>query len=122
MQYDEFVQGVGQRAGIDEQEDAERTSIVVLEELCNRLPNDEAHDLLSQLPARLKTAVDVMASAEPSSADAFVDRVSGRLEISPEDARSRVRAVFAMVRRAVSQGQFEDVLSDLDPEYADLLA
>ena len=121
MQYDEFVQGVEQRAGIAEREDAERTSVVVVEELCSRLTNDEARDLLSQLPARLKMPVDVM-SAEPASADAFVDRVAGRLDVPVDEARTRVRAVFATVRRAVSKGQFEDVLSDLEPEYADLLS
>jgi uncharacterized protein (DUF2267 family) len=63
-----------------------------------------------------------MQSAEPASADAFVDRVAVRLDIPLDQARTRVRAVFGTVRRAVSQGQFEDVLSDLHPEYADLLS
>jgi hypothetical protein len=30
--------------------------------------------------------------------------------------------VFATLRAAVTRGEFEDVLEQLDPEYADLLA
>jgi uncharacterized protein (DUF2267 family) len=51
-----------------------------------------------------------------------VDRVADELELSGGEARERVRAVFATIRRAVSLGEFDDVLAQLDPEYADLLA
>lgn len=44
------------------------------------------------------------------------------LDITPDEARSRIRAVFGTLRRAVTWGEFEDVLAQLDPEYADLLA
>jgi uncharacterized protein (DUF2267 family) len=121
MQYEKFVQAVEQRAGIEERNEAARTSVAVLEELCNRLSPDEARDLLSQLPARLKTVVMVSQSPQPISADGFVDRVARRLDVPPDEARNRVRAVFGTIRRATSQGQFADVLSELDPEYADLL-
>ena len=108
--------------GIDEREDAERTALVVVEELCNRLTKDEVYHLLSQLPARLKSAIYVMPSPEPASTDAFVDAVARRLGIPADEARTRVGAVFATMRRAVSKGQFEDVFSELDPECADLLS
>jgi uncharacterized protein (DUF2267 family) len=49
VQYDQFVAWVEERARL-EREDAERASLVVVEELCNRLTADEAHDLLSELP------------------------------------------------------------------------
>jgi uncharacterized protein (DUF2267 family) len=121
VKYDEFVNSVQQRAGIDHAE-AERTSIAVLQALCDRLTGDEARDLLAQLPYQLKTAVIVSPSAQPISAEKFVDLVARDLGISPEEARSRIRAVFATLREAVSWGEFEDVLAQLDPEYADLLA
>jgi polyisoprenoid-binding protein YceI len=47
---------------------------------------------------------------------------SKRIELSPEEARSRIRAVFGTLREAVTLGEFDDVLAQLDPEYADLLA
>jgi uncharacterized protein (DUF2267 family) len=95
---------------------------VVLQELCDRLTGDEAHDLLAQLPARLKTRMIVSPAAQRISADEFVERVAAELELTPDEAKRRVRAVFATLRRAVSLGEFDDVLAQLDPEYADLLA
>ena len=39
-----------------------------------------------------------------------------------EEARKRVRAVFSTLREAVSWGELEDVMAQLEPEYADFLA
>lgn len=52
----------------------------------------------------------------------FVERVARVLELEPEEARTRVRAVFSTLREAVSWGEFQDVFEQLDPEYADFLA
>ena len=122
MKYDEFVTRVQERAGLDDRAEAERTSVAILQALCDRLTGDEAHDLLAQLPAQLKTAVIVSPSAQPMSAGEFVDRVADELGIPPDEARRRVRAVFGTIRQAVTLGEFDDVLAQLDPEYADLLA
>jgi uncharacterized protein (DUF2267 family) len=121
VSYDEFVEEVAGRAGI-EREEAERTSVEVLQELSDRLTGDEAWDLLAQLPARLKTAVIISPAAQPIGADEFVTRVARQLGIEKDEARNRIRAVFATLRRAVTLGEFDDVLAQLDPEYADLLA
>jgi uncharacterized protein (DUF2267 family) len=122
VNYDEFVDRVGERAGITERGDAERTAVAVLQELSDRITGDEAWDLLAQLPARLKGAVIISSSALPLSADEFVERVARELDISPEEARNRARAVFGTLREAVTWGELEDVLAELDPEYADLFA
>lgn len=61
-------------------------------------------------------------SAQPLSAAEFVDRVADDLEISPEQARERILAVFKTIREAVTIGKLDDVLAQLDPEYADLLS
>jgi uncharacterized protein (DUF2267 family) len=121
MKYDEFVESVAERAAISHEE-AERASISVLQELCDRLSGKEAHDLLAQLPARLKTAVVAGTSAIPIPADEFVGQVASELGVSQDEAVRRIRAVFGTLRRAVTRGELEDVLMELDPEYADLLA
>jgi uncharacterized protein (DUF2267 family) len=54
--------------------------------------------------------------------DEFVERVARDLELEPGASRKRVRAVFSTLREAVSWGGFQDVLEQLDPEYADFLA
>jgi uncharacterized protein (DUF2267 family) len=122
MKFEEFIRKVGERAGVPDRFEAEKTSVVVLQALCDRLTGKEANDLLSQLPAMFKDLVVVSPAALPISSDDFVTRVSEELSIAPDDARSRIRAVFATLREAVTRGEFQDVLEQLDPEYADLLA
>lgn len=122
MKYDEFVDRVAERAGISDRSEAERTTVTVLQELCDRITGDEAWDLLAQLPAQLKEAVIISPAALPLTAEEFVARVARELEVTPEEARTRVRAFFGTLREAVSWGELEDVLAQLDPEYADLLA
>ena len=122
VSFDEFVGEVGRRAGIS-REEAERTSIAVLQELCDRLTGDEAHDLLAQLPygledRRRRPPLRRFRSRRTSSSE----RSQRSLQIPPEVARERIRAVFATLRQAVSWGESEDVLEQLDPDYADLLA
>jgi uncharacterized protein (DUF2267 family) len=54
--------------------------------------------------------------------DEFVERVAQLLDVEHEEARKRIRAVFGVLRQAVTWGELEDVILQLDPEYADLLA
>jgi uncharacterized protein (DUF2267 family) len=122
VKFEEFVRMVGKRAGIPDRFDAEKTAVVVLQALSDRLTGKEANDLLAQLPAMFKELVVVSPSALPISTNVFVERVAGELDIEPDDARERIRAVFATLREAVTRGEFEDVLEQLDPEYADLIA
>ena len=122
MKYDEFVQTVQERIGLVDRGEAERTTIAVLQALCDRLTGDEAFDLLAQLPAQLKKAVTITQAPMRMSRDEFVERIAEELQLSPVEARERVRAVFGTLRLAVSWGELEDVVLQLDPEYADLLA
>lgn len=54
--------------------------------------------------------------------DQFVDRIACELELQPDEARGRVRAVFGTISEAVTWGEFEDVILQLEPEYADRFA
>jgi uncharacterized protein (DUF2267 family) len=121
MKFSDFVRAVGERAGIADRFEAERTAVVVLAALCDRLTGKEANDLLAQLPAMLKELVVYTPAALPISADQFVERVARELEVSPDEARKRIRAVFQTLREAVTRGEFQDVLEQLDPEYADFV-
>jgi uncharacterized protein (DUF2267 family) len=122
MKYHEFRKAVEERAGIDDPEEAERTAVVVLQALADRLTGGEADDLLAQLPEPLKSTIKVTEAADPMDPDEFVDRIARELQLPHADARDRVRAVFSVLREAVTPGEFEDVLSQLDREYVDLLA
>lgn len=58
----------------------------------------------------------------PLTPEEYVRRVARELDVSWEEARDRIRAVVATIRKAVTIGEFRDVLEQLDPGYADLLA
>jgi uncharacterized protein (DUF2267 family) len=122
LKLQEFIERVAERARIADRFEAEKTAVVVLQALSDRLTGKEARDLLAQLPAIFKELVIISPSAQPLSADEFVGRVSDDLDVPEDEARARIRAVFATLREAVTRGEFEDVLAQLDPEYADLLA
>jgi uncharacterized protein (DUF2267 family) len=122
MRFEEFVRKVGEHAGITDRFEAEKTAVVVLQHLCDRLPGKEANDMLAQLPAMFRELVVVSPSPLPISEEMFIDRVADELGATRDEARRRIRSVFAVLREALTRGEFEDVLEQLDPEYADLLA
>jgi len=121
MKYHEFLKAVRERTGTEDPEEAERTAVAVVQALSDRLAGGEPKDLLSQLPGELKERVEPIETAIPMKSEEFVERVAHDLEIDPDEARERVRAVLSVVRDAVTPGEFEDVLSQLDREYEELL-
>jgi uncharacterized protein (DUF2267 family) len=122
MKYADFLERVQRRADIADDAQAERTVVTVLQELLDRISAKEGHDLLAQLPYELKRSVAVTVARVPLSPDEFTARVARELDVTEEEARRRIRAVFGTLREAVTWGELEDVLLELDPEYADLLA
>jgi uncharacterized protein (DUF2267 family) len=121
MKYDELVKAVEERAATGDREEAERTLRVVLQALSDRLLGGEADDLLAQLPEPLKSEIRVTARADPMDPMEFVLRVADELDLPVEEARHRVRAVFGVLREAVTEGEFEDVLAELDRSYGELI-
>jgi uncharacterized protein (DUF2267 family) len=122
MKYDEIVERVQERAGIADRSEAEGTVIEVIQELCDRLSGKEAGDLLAQLPGELQRAVIVSPSPLPVEHDAFIANIARELAVSEDEGRKRIRAVVSTLREAVSWGEFQDVLEELDPQYADFVA
>jgi uncharacterized protein (DUF2267 family) len=121
MKYDEFLRAVEDRTGVADEEEAEQTAVVVLQTLSERLAGGEPKDLLSQLPAELKQKVKPVPEAIPMTAEEFVERVARELQLPPDEAQDRIRGVFGALREAVTAGEFEDVLSQLDRDYAALV-
>jgi uncharacterized protein (DUF2267 family) len=122
MNHDEIVKRVQGRAAIADRSEAEGTTIEVLQELCDRLSGQEARDLLAQLPGELQRAVIVSPSPLPIDHDAFIANIARELSLSEAEAWKRIRAVVSTLREAVSWGEFQDVLEELDPQYADFVA
>ena len=120
MTLDEIVAHVAGRTGLSPQR-AEHTTVVVLQALCDRLTAADAAELLAQLPVPLKQGIETRQAPVLVARDDFVARVARDLAVNPEEARERIRAVFAALRKTVGWSALEDVLLQLDPDYADLL-
>lgn len=122
MRYQEFIENVRERADLPDPCEADRTSMAVLQALCDRVGAEEATDLLAQLPALFRVSVCVIHSAQPLSVDELVERVAQDLAVSPGEARSRICAVVRTMGEAGTHTELDDVLAELDPDYADLVA
>jgi uncharacterized protein (DUF2267 family) len=121
MKYDQMVKVVEERAGIGDRAEAERTLRVVVQALADRLLGGEADDLLAQLPEPLKSEIRITDEADPMNPQEFVERVARDLGLPEEEARDRVRAVFGTLHEAVTEGEWEEVVGQLDKQYAALI-
>ncbi|MFD6036919.1 DUF2267 domain-containing protein [Streptomyces griseoincarnatus] len=59
--------------------------------------------------------------AEPFGFDEFVNRVSSRAGVSPDEAREGVKAELSTLRDAVSHGEFRQVMSQLPRDFEALV-
>ena len=122
MKYDQMVKAVDERAGTGDRAEAERTLRVVVQALADRLLGGEADDLLAQLPEPLKSEIRITDEADPMNPQEFVERVARDLGLPEDEARDRVRAVFGTLHEAVTEGEWEEVVGQLDRKYAELIA
>ncbi|MCW2911216.1 MAG: hypothetical protein JWL68_6005 [Actinomycetia bacterium] len=121
MDYETFETKVAQRAGVPGERARAliRASLLTLGE---RLTRGEAHDLASQLPEPAKEwVVSPTPEAERFGLDEFVRRVAQRSGATPEEAEAGVRAVFSVLRLAVTTGEFRDAMSQLPKEFSELV-
>jgi len=121
VEYDDIVDRVQERTEIENRIEAERSFLVVLQLLCDRLTGDESWDLLAQLPAKAKKAVLITAAPVRVTGEELVARAARQLAVTAEEARERVRAVLATLREALTGGALDDVIRELGGEWADLL-
>jgi uncharacterized protein (DUF2267 family) len=111
-----FVSDLAATAHLDD-DDATNAAISVLCHLQERLTGDEARDLASQLPVKLRELLgDVCGPADvivKFHKDEFVATVARDLGIQDPEAEVCIRAVFATVRNRISEGEADDVAAQL---------
>ena len=120
MKYDEFITSVAELAGLA-REEAESLTRASLRVLAQRLTGGEADDLRAQLPGELQE--ELVASqdeAQSFGADEFARRVAAEAGSNEADAAAAVVAFLVTLRKAVTPGEFDDVLSQLGREFAEL--
>ncbi len=126
MQYEAFIERVRERGEFGDRSLAEDATRATLETLRERLPRSEAAEFSAQLPRDLADHMqphpERSDSAREFGVDDFYRRVADRQssDVTPEDARDHVRAVFSTLREAVSEGELTAMLTQLSEGYGDL--
>lgn len=122
MDAGQFRATVKELGGPENQEQLTNTIETVLGNLGKRLQGGEPHDLAAQLPEEFQSAVTVQTDAQPitDDVDDFLRRVADQLGTNPEEARPQVHAVLGTVARAVTDGELEDLRSQLPAGYGPL--
>ena len=123
MQFDDFLTRVQEQARLDTRDDAIRITQAVLETLGERLDRKVRNGVEAQLPDELKEFL--VARAEHSDQydlEQFYNRVGARADLKYVDATEQTREVLAVLREAIPEGEIEDILEDLPPEYRKLFS
>jgi uncharacterized protein (DUF2267 family) len=123
MPAEEFIARVADHAATD-QETARRATDAVLQTLAVKLSGGEVDDLAEQLPGELQRILEEARTptAQRMSLAEFVQQVAEREDVSAELAREHTRAVFHVLREAVSGAEWADMTSELSDDYTPVLA
>lgn len=119
MDYDEFLSLVERQTGLG-RAGAERASRAALATLAERISRGQARQLAGQLPPELLEPLAGGNGPQPLDRVAFVQRLAEREGVDPATAEDHARAVYAAVRRAVSQKEIDDVVAELPQDVATL--
>jgi len=118
MTTDEFVRKVQERLGMATEAEAMAASKSVLAATADRITQPEAKDLACQLPKELGDLVRGRGGpVQKMDAETFIHRIQSDLDLANEEQASEVtQAVFSVLKEAVSEGEWEDVVSQLPRE------
>ena len=113
------------RVGAISEEMAEKSAVAVLCALERRILPDEAKDLESQLPVKLRELVrrcDTHAGIPPHRIHRteFVATVAEELGVPPDHAEHLILSVFHALRAQVSEGEARQVGGQLPPDLRSL--
>jgi uncharacterized protein (DUF2267 family) len=122
---DDLVARVAQLLGTD-RATARRATDAVLQTLAVRLSAGEVDDLEDELPADLHPALErgvaETRAATKMTEQEFVSRVAELEGTPPEEAERHAHVVFQVLREALSDDEFSDMVAQLPTDYAPLLA
>lgn len=128
MRYDEFLSQVESRAGLASQEEALNITRATLGTLGERIYRSQRADLTSQLPNELKSLLGARTEPETSRQEVdrfpleeFYNRVVARADMGYPQAVRGVKAVMAVLREAITAGEWDDLRSELSDEYDKIL-
>lgn len=122
MKYDEFIKHVQSVAQIDSREKTEAAISATLETVKERIVGDEAKDLAAQLPEEIAKYLRGREgeNGQHFKVEEFIERVSKKEGVQPNDAVMHIRAVFTVLQSAVSPGEFASFKHNFSDDYADV--
>jgi len=121
VKYHEFVAAVRQRGEYGSAAEAEDVIRAVLGVLASRLTPDEAHDLASQLPHGIAEILEE--AGEPTrqlSVQEFLQRIAAGTGATTRTAEWDAGAVLSTVADAITDGELNDLMTQLPSGYAAL--
>ena len=120
MQYSEFIQQVKSQIGVESDDQAKQVVEATLETLGERLSLTEQENLAAQLVNELKDMLLKRTDVHSYDLEEFYNRVSARADIGYPDAVKRSQAVVEVLTNAITQGEIEDILSEVDEDFGEL--
>ena len=123
MKYDQFVKQVEARGSFENREHAEKAVRATLSVLGSRLAGGETKDLASQLPPEVGAALPQTGGGETFGLDEFLRRVASEegTGCGPDVVRQHARAVLNTLSESVTEGELEDVRSQLPGDLRSLV-
>ena len=98
------------------------TIVWVNQDIVPHTVTGEARQLATQLPEGLRAyAFAPSETGERFGLDVFVQRVMGRADVDVDPAKEGIRAVFDTLRDAVTPAGYDDVISQLPAEFAEVV-
>ena len=120
MKGEQFIAEVRNLAELGSNEDAQKAIRATLETLKERLAGNEPSNLASQLPPEIAPYVEGQGDREAFSVEEFYGRVAQKEGVDKDEAVRHARAVATVVQTAVTEGELEDVRSQLSDDYKEL--
>lgn len=114
MGYREMIKKVQQYSGFSDSE-SENALIMFINMLARRLTPDERMDFASQLPAELQDTVVSIEEIDEQDVNMedMLETIAEEQNIDEDRAKKQVMAVWLTLRDAISQGEIEDIRSQL---------
>lgn len=123
MQNHEFLSEVQKGIGAADSDEAATATRAVLQTLADHLAGNAPAKLAAQLPEEIGAFItdyknDPAAEGEGFGVEEFVKRVAERgADSDLETAKKHATAVFAVLREAISAGEFDKMRGTLPAEY-----